>query len=153
MLRGCESTDPRDKIFEFMGLATDLQDKTTFHPDYSKPVICVYSEFVGFLITEKKSLEFLQLACREVDSELPSWAPDWRQSLFNSNLRPPYDPRAPPFSAANKSVTIAHLPEDLKTLIVQGFTVQTIEQLGDSLHHPRSHLPIPKEVIVTIIKG
>jgi hypothetical protein len=72
MLRGCESTDPRDKIFGFMGLATDLQDNTTFHPDYSKPVIRVYLGFVGFLVTEKKSLEFLRVACREVDSELPS---------------------------------------------------------------------------------
>ncbi|EPE28385.1 hypothetical protein GLAREA_09505 [Glarea lozoyensis ATCC 20868] len=153
MLRAFQATDPRDKIFGFMGLATDLKRSSSFFPDYTKAVVQTYLEFVRFLITENKSLEFLRVASRATDSDFPSWAPDWRDSLSRSVTRPGYDSRVPKFSATGVSIPDARLSDDLKTLIVHGYAVQSIELLGDVLHHARSAPTLEKDTIVAVLRS
>ncbi|KAH7327416.1 heterokaryon incompatibility protein-domain-containing protein [Rhexocercosporidium sp. MPI-PUGE-AT-0058] len=73
-----DSTDPRDKIFAFTGLATD-EPNTAFAPDYTKTVETIYRETALYLYNGKDP--FSVISCAGIGSRrkinLPSWVPDW----------------------------------------------------------------------------
>lgn len=62
----CRYTDPRDAIYTVLGLAYDT-DNPKFCPDYAKPSLEVFQEFVEHSITSSHSLDII---CRP-------WAPDY----------------------------------------------------------------------------
>ncbi|KAL2061199.1 hypothetical protein VTL71DRAFT_7472 [Oculimacula yallundae] len=72
------STDPRDKIFAFTGLATD-EPNLAFTPDYTKPVGDVYRETAIYLYKSEKPFCVVSCAGLGDDKRLnvPSWVPDW----------------------------------------------------------------------------
>ena len=73
-----EATDPRDKIYALLGLASDWADSGIM-PDYTSSVAAVYKKVTIYHL-QKYGLEFLELAgdtsLRRID-RLPSWCPDW----------------------------------------------------------------------------
>lgn len=76
-------TDPRDKIYGLLGLASG-QDVNLIAPDYSIPTPRVYEQVTIKLIRKSRSLEiFSQLYPRHLKPtgieaiKLPSWVPDW----------------------------------------------------------------------------
>jgi hypothetical protein len=78
------ATDPRDKLFALLQLASNTVN-TFVHdplitPDYTKPITSVISDFVRWQIRESLSLRVLinpDVMVRFVRGvELPSWAPD-----------------------------------------------------------------------------
>ncbi|KAG4437822.1 hypothetical protein IFR05_006709 [Cadophora sp. M221] len=86
------STDPRDKIFAFTGLATD-ETNSAFAPDYTKPVETVYRETAVYLY--KGQEPFSVISCAGIGSErkikLPTWVPDWTSLPANAPFtRPGY---------------------------------------------------------------
>ncbi|RYP46987.1 hypothetical protein DL768_006910 [Monosporascus sp. mg162] len=85
-----KSTDPRDKIFALLGLATDADDGRLI-PDYRKSPSQVYTEVAQHLIVGKGTIALLSLAGtgfnhpRKVQS-LPSWVPDFSEQRPNFPL-------------------------------------------------------------------
>jgi hypothetical protein len=99
--RNTQATDPRDKVFTFVGIAND-GDHPALQADYSKDVNDVYVEVAMHLLTytdpdllikgliysitrqrkevyQRSSLDLLSLAYGlNEHSGLPSWVPDWR---------------------------------------------------------------------------
>jgi Heterokaryon incompatibility protein (HET) len=71
--RAC--TDPRDKVYSLLGIAS-CQGK--IFPDYSKTAADVFTETARTLIIEYQHLEVLSNAIYlERQASIPSWVPDW----------------------------------------------------------------------------
>jgi hypothetical protein len=80
----CQSSDPRDLIYAFLGIS---EPKYGIIPDYAAGIsfadIC--TQLARNVIVQTRNLEILRSACRRndyktlEDSNLPSWAPDWRR--------------------------------------------------------------------------
>ena len=89
ILRTYDHTDPRDKVYAGLGLATDVSPGDIV-PDYSKPGDEVYIDFVRFCLERsppEHCLDFLGSVIRPaLDSDslayagevCPTWTPDWR---------------------------------------------------------------------------
>ncbi len=78
-----DSTDPRDKIFALLGLASDQEDlrKKGVYPDYSKSCEEVYTLTAAALLKQGhlSMLSFIQYP--KIQNNLPSWVPDWSKSV------------------------------------------------------------------------
>jgi hypothetical protein len=74
------ATDPKDKIYALLGLATRAT-RSNIIPDYSKPVSQVFAEATHFLLNSKNSLNPLSQWKNRSDvpfeHSLPSWVPNW----------------------------------------------------------------------------
>ena len=74
-----KATDPRDKLFALLGLATDADDPV-LHPNYRATVCEVFTASSRYMMTANKSLRILHIAgigwSRQI-LDLPSWVPDW----------------------------------------------------------------------------
>ncbi|KAI1262699.1 HET-domain-containing protein [Xylariaceae sp. FL1019] len=78
------STDPRDKIFAILGLATDRYDllRRGLKPDYTKSCRDVYIRATCIMLQQGHlSLLSSVQPGRSPAHELPSWVPDWSQPL------------------------------------------------------------------------
>jgi len=81
--RDCESSDARDKIFAFLGLASEEYNIT---PDYS-PLTSLEALLIQVatrIVAVDKNLDLLLCSGREKNrpsrfNMLPTWVPDWRQ--------------------------------------------------------------------------
>lgn len=62
------ATDPRDKIYSLMGIATDL-DSLPFRPDYNIAVDTLYRDFAVHIITHSDDLDLLKF-CNNIDPDL-----------------------------------------------------------------------------------
>lgn len=77
--RVCNAGDPRDKVFEILGLANN-QRETSFRPDYSKSTAQTFIDFAVYLITKRKMLicDLLSQTHGQVSVlGMPSWVPNW----------------------------------------------------------------------------
>ena len=74
-----KATDPRDKLFALLGLATDADDPVLL-PNYRATVREVFTASSRHMMTTNKSLRILHIAgigwSRQI-KDLPSWVPDW----------------------------------------------------------------------------
>lgn len=74
-----KATDPRDKLFALLGLATDANDPV-LRPNYTASVREVFTASSRYMMTTNKSLRILHIAgigwSRQIQ-DLPSWVPDW----------------------------------------------------------------------------
>ena len=83
------ATDPRDKIYGLLGLATD-SEQLCILPDYEKSIIEVYTDTSRKLIAtgETSILSWCQQSTRV--EGLPSWVPDFASdtpTAYGANLR------------------------------------------------------------------
>jgi hypothetical protein len=151
-----EATDPRDKVYALLGLATDNHPNSLV-PDYSLPVGTVYGMVVKDLMTRSKNLDFLSLCSstgpRRVEG-LATWAPNWRTegkkakmvpgyhtfSLSFINERPwVYSGTDPPLekrrrfcaSGESNSLETVRFSEDFRELLVTGIVVDIVSQLSE----------------------
>lgn len=73
--RGCESTNPRDKVYSVLGMTGGTADKITI--DYSRSISAVAVEAFRTLVAQTKSLDALiwsQNPHRQ--QSIPTWAPN-----------------------------------------------------------------------------
>ncbi|KAL9036236.1 MAG: hypothetical protein Q9180_004415 [Flavoplaca navasiana] len=129
--RHCEATNPKDKVYALLGMASDMPDDADFKPNYAKPVAEVYQDLVEFIVTKDRNLDILR-ACEisGPEHDLPSWVPDWSRASsyqalhsFASTL---------PNSASGNSVAVTHIPEGSSTLVAQGVYVDIVIEISDS---------------------
>ncbi|KAK0629549.1 heterokaryon incompatibility protein-domain-containing protein [Bombardia bombarda] len=134
MHRSTQATDPRDKIYAFLGLADRpvLPERTEpIKADYSLPVQRVYTSVTASLMLSQGNLQQLshvQDASRnKIRSGLPSWVPD-----YSATLEPyPLSLRGGKYRwSACGSLTWRPDPEGMKEglLLVQGYRVGTIAE-------------------------
>lgn len=82
--RRFQTTDPKDKIYGLLGLASDVEQLDIL-PDYTKSVEEIYTEVASKILSDG-DFRLLQ-ACQHKDGrvlKLPSWVPDWRLDLLSS---------------------------------------------------------------------
>ncbi|KAK2590523.1 hypothetical protein QQS21_011790 [Conoideocrella luteorostrata] len=91
--RDLELTDPRDRIYAFLGLMSTHDDASDtalrLQPNYDQNFLDVYNDFAVEYIHKKRSVELLDYVQHNqetLDANLPSWIPRWdlrrRSKLF-----------------------------------------------------------------------
>jgi hypothetical protein len=85
--RLCETTDERDKVYAFVGLADPAYG---MKPNYEVPLVNVYTDAAARIILTEGCLDILFDANEKMRKPyLPSWVPDWsststRESMLRS---------------------------------------------------------------------
>ncbi|OQO00675.1 hypothetical protein B0A48_13165 [Cryoendolithus antarcticus] len=79
--RNCQSTDPRDKVYAFLGLALPAYNITVDY-DAANTIGTVLTETAIAIIREEKRLDILAIAMDDkgvssMNDMLPSWVPNW----------------------------------------------------------------------------
>ncbi|KAI1299445.1 HET-domain-containing protein [Xylaria venustula] len=79
------SSDPRDKIFALLGLATDREDieRRGVTLDYRKSCQDVYTQVTSVMLQQGhlSLLSYVQPRYKSDFGDLPSWVPDWYQPI------------------------------------------------------------------------
>ncbi len=125
-----ESTDPRDKIYGLLGIATNYG---SIEPDYALSVAEVYLETVRVLIGVHDHLGVLsncQYAKRSPD--IPSWSPDWSKPPEQNLLEWQATDGRPFFTAAANTKPVVIPSADKKELILRGIKIDVIRKLRSS---------------------
>ncbi|KAE8386090.1 ankyrin repeat-containing domain protein [Aspergillus alliaceus] len=77
--RDCQSSVPVDKVYAVLGLSTEGQSGRLF-ADYSLSETEVLTNVARFVIESRKDLRILSAVQHfNPNSDIPSWAPDWRR--------------------------------------------------------------------------
>jgi len=130
--RDSKATDPRDKVYDLLGMATH---QGSLVPDYRKTTAEVYMEATRALIAENHGLEVLNTVhCLEHDENIPSWVTDWSRcpstrcqlGQLDSNGRPR-------FSASAGMTPLIINSSDLRTLKLHGLLIDQIDAVYDPL--------------------
>jgi hypothetical protein len=132
--RGCEATDPRDRIFALVGLA-DEDVRRKFMPDYSLPVQEVFQSATMHLVTHKKSLDPLS-ACQNPlrTGAVPSWVIDFSTDWDSLVLRN-HEGSNEIYQASGQSDADVQFTKegDDHIMKVKGTCVGTISSIGNIL--------------------
>jgi hypothetical protein len=127
-----EASDPRDKIYAFVGIS---RQNGTYLIDYSLSVSHVYTNFIYQIVLQSRSLNIICALRRDGNDsdqyELPSWVPNFgMKRAYNEDF----------FYAHNKSLyrvcasgtTSAHVHFDLDeaAMFVRGGIIDTVQHLG-----------------------
>jgi hypothetical protein len=153
-------TDPRDRIYSLLGLATDKDRSVVGRPDYSCDAAVVYSRFAKAFVEIYQSLDIVCVARAldddlvEADDERPglygrlaSWVPDWSlrcmfsppvlclasqsASTYIGNFRPLHSwKHSCSYEASGKNFPSVSFSEDLGEMTCAGFLIDQIDGLG-----------------------
>ena len=127
--RRCLASDPRDKVFALLGIASG-QIAAAYAPNYSIEAFEVYRNLAIHLIIAERNPNALVHCTHIAGSQaplLPSWVPDWSQRL-DSNCSPMAWPSA--YNAAAGTSFKGRVSEDLHELFLDGVILNTVEVLG-----------------------
>uniref|UniRef100_A0A8H7NC92 Heterokaryon incompatibility domain-containing protein n=1 Tax=Bionectria ochroleuca TaxID=29856 RepID=A0A8H7NC92_BIOOC len=130
---GLQATDPRDKVYAFMGLSRELfEEGRQLVPKYSQPVEEVYFEAVRFMAGSVSGLNFLGIKEADSSLELPSWIPEFSALNSEISLMVAYNIR----SSASDSLDPRSFHIDKKKLSVLGvFCGKVLRNEPFSLFH------------------
>ncbi|MCJ1251249.1 hypothetical protein MMC30_008480 [Trapelia coarctata] len=144
VLRTYDHTDPRDKVYAGLGLATDVAAGDVV-PDYSKSFDEVYMDVVRFCLghsPQEHRLDFLGAVIRPaLDSDClafegevcPTWTPDWRGMFGIHELSKSFGGSTElegqrVYNASKDSVAEASI--EGRQLLVKGISVDRVAQLS-----------------------
>lgn len=138
LFRYSEATDPRDKVYAFLGIATKDSNLDLLVPDYMKSAESVYIDTTKLIMKGKRfNLEVFSQredeSCRLLKS-LPSWVPDFSVPTDHNSMAA----MGPMWTAAgSKTPTneIRYLPSNCIEL--HGARVDTISLWKGKLLHQR----------------
>ncbi|KAK2730428.1 ankyrin and het domain-containing protein [Colletotrichum kahawae] len=83
LFRGTDATDPRDKVFAFLNIASDA-DQLSLVPDYKASVQSVFRKTAEAILRTTKSLSIFSQVQEPCDTQiphLPGWVPDFSAGL------------------------------------------------------------------------
>ena len=147
-LRHFQATDPRDKVFALLGIASDSQ-VLGLRPDYRKSCEEVYTDVTRAFI-QNGYIEILSLSESAKQSiVLPSWVPDWsytthrcplQQRALDRSARPLTSILQPAFSASGLRRHVANqdhgdIPDRNTVLAVSGTFIGNVQRLGMPWEH------------------
>lgn len=135
------ATDPRDKIYGLLGLATG---KMSFdiQPDYATPTATVYREFARTVL-KHGDMRILSDAGNNNHSiaGLPSWTPDWTAWSY----KPFVSVSVYRACGARKKIQLVSSPTNPNTIYIVGGIVDTVQFVSKSL--PRGKRTPLKRVV------
>lgn len=83
MGRLSDATNPRDKVYGFMGLI-DPFFVNELKPNYEHSVAEVYTDFSTLFMITSQRLDMLAYCHWREDQEVPSWVPDWSKKILHT---------------------------------------------------------------------
>ncbi|KAI2629960.1 heterokaryon incompatibility protein-domain-containing protein [Hypoxylon sp. NC1633] len=135
------TTDPRDRIFSVLQLASDADHFSCF-PNYAWTCEKVFCE-AAFIMLRQGHIDVLAYSQSSRDSsDMPTWAPNWRMRIRSPCTGPPW---VNTFSASGDTLHQQVIGSPTPgTVVLQGVLVDSVEKLGDiwdpnwldSLHYP-----------------
>ncbi|KAK7177268.1 heterokaryon incompatibility protein [Paraphaeosphaeria sporulosa] len=130
-----DATDPRDKIFALLGLARDQKEleHAGLFPDYEKSFEEVYTMTMAVLL-KQGHISLLSMCQTNRSPFLPSWVPDWSQSITDmlqdvENDHITLDPRFNASGAEPKDIEITIRTEKG---VIRGITIMC--QIYDEIY-------------------
>lgn len=135
LFRSHSATDPRDKIYALLGLASALDtDRLATHIDsnYNLDAKILFMEFARLVISGPAALRLLRnvYGSRDQSSSLPSWVPDWSIAL---KIRPLAELLKPYHLLPNQRAVILKHPSP-GVLKLLGKRIDTIKAMGEVLN-------------------
>ncbi|KAH8701245.1 hypothetical protein GQ44DRAFT_717897 [Phaeosphaeriaceae sp. PMI808] len=130
-----DATNPRDKIFALLGLAADRKELELagIFPDYTKSYEQIYTTTAAVLL-QQGHVSLLSMCQIHRSRRLPSWVPDWSQSITDmlqdvENDHVTLDPRFNASGAEPKDTKIAIMR---KEGVIEGISM--VCQLYDEIY-------------------
>ncbi|KAI1746850.1 HET-domain-containing protein [Xylaria castorea] len=136
-----DSSDPRDKIFALLGLATDREDLSArgVNPDYTKSCWEVYTLATSAMLRQGhlSLLSFVQPSRSSAPENLPSWVPNWC-SPITEPLQIVLDDHmilTPEFGASGTNnptpaIKVHSSPSGIYGISLQGFVCDKVHSVG-----------------------
>jgi hypothetical protein len=116
-----QATDPRDKVYSLLGLATE-QDRTALKPDYNKSIEQVFIDTATYILSaDSVHINILAFNTNSRSPNLPSWVSDWSLS---TRRWPLWMPGA--YNACGGSRPVVNFNEKTGVLGVTGVIVDEI---------------------------
>jgi hypothetical protein len=82
-----QCTDPRDRVFALLSLASESQSWLLVQPDYSRSASDIYRDVVVNHIKQTKTLKILcSVEFQNLQTDMPSWVPDWTNPRLSEIL-------------------------------------------------------------------
>ena len=79
--RDFQTSDARDKVYAFRGLAVDADIAP--YPDYTQPASQIYHEFARYCVDQGQGMSLIcEAGLNRLSMDIPSWVADWS---FKSN--------------------------------------------------------------------
>jgi len=129
-----EATNPRDKIYAFVGIS---KQNESYEIDYSSSVPHVYMNFVYHTILQSKKLDIIcslkQTGNESEGYNLPSWVPDWgAKNVFVNASLTAYVKAL--YKICASGTTSAQVQFDLQNgaMIPSGGVIDTVYEVGNT---------------------
>ena len=133
-----ESTEPRDKLFALLSLASDAGDPM-LDPDYESPLEDVMLRYAQVFVERGNAMDLLYRAGTSKNSlpGCPSWIPDWtRESRPKTISTWRCRETGAGFSATKERTTRARIDtSDRSVLVVAGSRVDRIKLVHNTTRH------------------
>ena len=149
-IRTRQATDPRDKLYSVVPLATD-QESLPYSPTYKVDTEVLYRDFAAHVITRRNNLDIFNSCFYDSCSDLPTWVPDWSTQLV---AHYPLEPKHSEFHASGYYTQTTIAEAKGKILIVKASILEQVEQLSDSkLHLGDNYLQDYYESYVSMVRN
>jgi hypothetical protein len=123
----CSATDPRDRVFALLGIASDGASAGVLI-DYSLECSEVYKQLANYNLAFQQSLSYLSFSGHQLRTpHLPSWVPDWS---LNANPAPRSSLAGQGFKASGDAKPNISISPDGRELITTGYIVETVHRVG-----------------------
>ena len=132
--RDSKATDPRDKVFAFLGLCKD-ESENSLSSDYNLSVAQTYTAAARFMISHEGNFQALAgVQKSNSSSEIPSWVPDWRLPSISKIIG--HDTgNLGPWRRYHAALDTMPAVSDIgapEKLLVKGLTVDVIQKTYDT---------------------
>lgn len=126
-------SDPRDKVYGMLGLATSDHNSDVglfIHPDYNRSMAEAYIDVAGEILVDRKQVDMLPAIEHgtQISCDWPTWVPNWTVSpdryLFDPDRKTSSSVRCS-FSKLKPSMTSSNI------ISVQGLVVNSIVAVLD----------------------
>ncbi|KAI8931033.1 hypothetical protein NX059_012044 [Plenodomus lindquistii] len=118
------ASDPRDKIYSLLGLASDAKN-LNIDVDYTCDVTELFTKVTGRIVQQHKGIALLSFITSIKSLDLPSWVPDW--SVGTANLLYSHE------AATSKSACVK--VSDERVLQVRGCVIDRVNYVSEPINN------------------
>ena len=123
----CAAKDPRDRVFSFLGIATDATD-SQLYPDYQKSVSEVFRRTTAHLLCRDRHPWLLYISGHAKSPEcadLPSWVPDF-SAIRKANILAPPPGTSKTYQANGSTQACIQIGKTEMKLVIRGLLFDRI---------------------------